>query len=53
MDFEKKLMVTKGERLRQRMAWRFGIGRYTLLYMEWTVNGYLLYSTENSLPNML
>ena len=28
--------------------WWFGIGIYTLRYMQWLVNGDLLYSTETS-----
>ena len=47
-DFKNKLMVTKGDRLGGGMVWVFGIGMCTLLYMEWMVNGNLLYGTGNS-----
>ena len=47
-DFKNKLMVTKGDRLGGGMVWVFGIGMCTLLYMEWMVNGDLVYSTEDS-----
>ena len=41
-------MVTKGEGLGGGMNWGFGIGICTLLYIEWIVNGDLLYSPEKS-----
>ena len=47
-DFENKLTVTKGNRLYERMNWRFGIGICTLLYMEWKFNENLLHSTGNT-----
>ena len=30
------------------MDWGFGIGNCTLLYMEWMIDGDLLYSTKKS-----
>ena len=48
MDFENKLMVTKGERQGGALAWGFGPGICTLLYMEWMVTGDLPYRTGSS-----
>ena len=47
-NFENKLMVTKGERCVREMDWEFGIGIYTLWYMEWMVSRDLHYSIGNS-----
>ena len=44
---QKQLMI-KGERSQGRMDWGFGIGICILLYMEWMVNGDLLYNTGSS-----
>ena len=36
MDVEHRLVVAQGERFGEGMDWEGGIGRYKLLYMEWT-----------------
>ena len=33
----------------RRMGWEFGVGRCTLLHLEWKNNKVLLYSTGNSI----
>ena len=43
-DLENKLMVAEGE----GTVGNFGEVMYTLLYLKWTTNNYLLYSTEDS-----
>ena len=47
-DFESKLMATKGDRSGEGMDWGFGIGTFTLRYVEWSANEDLLYSVETS-----
>ena len=44
---ENRLVVAKGEGGGSGMDWKFGIGRYKLLPLEWVGNGVLLYSTGN------
>ena len=46
-DIENKLVVAKWEGCWGRMDWEFGISRCKLLYIEWTNNEVLLYSTGN------
>ena len=48
-ELEKKLMVGEGgERVKEDIVLEFGVDMYTLLYLKWTTNKYLLYSTWNS-----
>ena len=46
-DTDNRLVVAKGERGYGGMNWEFGISRCKLLYIEWTNNKVLLYSTGN------
>ena len=41
-------MVTRGEVWGEEIVREFGIDMYTLLYLKWVTNKYLLYSTGNS-----
>ena len=43
----KLTMVTKGERVGRGINWEFGINTFTLLYIIYIINKYLLYSTGN------
>ena len=46
-DKENRFVVAKGEGSGGGMDWEFGINRCKLIYMEWTSNKVLLYSTGN------
>ena len=46
-DMESRLVVAKGKRGENGMDGEFGVGRYTLLYLEWISNEVLLYNTGN------
>ena len=47
-DLENEFMITREKGLGQRIVRKFGIDTYTLLYLKWITNKYLLYSTGNS-----
>ena len=47
MDIENRLVVDKGQGVGGGMEWEVGVSRCKLLYIEWTNNKVLLYSTEN------
>ena len=46
-DIENRPVVAKGEGVGRGTEWEVGVRRCKLLYIEWTNNKVLLYSTEN------
>ena len=46
-DIESRLVVAKGARGCGGREWEFGVSRCKLLYIGWTNNKVLLYSTGN------
>ena len=46
-DIEKRLVFAKRDGGGSRMYWKFGVGRYKLLHLEWVSNEVLLCSTGN------
>ena len=42
------MVMGKGGRRGERIVREFGMGLYTVLYLKWTINKDLLYSTWNS-----
>ena len=46
-DIENKLMVTKGREDHRGIKYKFGINRYTLLYIKNINNHVLVYSIKN------
>ena len=48
LDIIVTIMVAVGEGWRERIVQKFGMDRYTVLYLKWITNKDLLYSTDNS-----
>ena len=48
-DTENRLVLVKGEKGANGIDWESGINRCKLLYIEWTNNMVLLYSTGNNI----
>ena len=46
-DLENELVDTRGK-AEGAIDWEFGMDMYTLIYLKWTTNKDLLYSTGNS-----
>ena len=49
MKIENKVVIAKGEGIREGREWEAGVGRRKLSYIAWIHNRILLYGTENSL----